>query len=166
MDRPRKISKTGRARACCEVRSALLLATLLVFVSNALAGGNEQTGPIQNAVDIKTRVAADYPRLETLYKYIHTHPELSLFEEKTAARLAGGAARDLGFEVTEKVGGNGIVGVLKNGKGPTVMVRTDLDAAPRPSRANQSALRQQGSASVTPTATTSALCTPAVTMST
>jgi hippurate hydrolase len=79
--------------------------------------------------EIKKRVTADYDRLEALYKHIHTHPELSLIEEQTAARLAREMG-DLGFEVTEKVGGHGIVAVFRNGQGPTVLVRTDMDALP------------------------------------
>src|SRR5262249_4527893 len=69
------------------------------------------------------------PSLEALYKHIHSHPELSLQEVQTAARLAK-ELKAVGFEVTEKVGSTGIVGVLKNGKGPTVLVRTDMDALP------------------------------------
>ncbi len=70
-----------------------------------------------------------YPQLETIYKDIHSHPELSFKETRTAAKLAT-QMRDIGFEVTEKVGGTGIVAIYKNGAGPTVMVRTELDALP------------------------------------
>jgi hippurate hydrolase len=70
-----------------------------------------------------------YPSLDKLYQDLHRTPELSLHEEKTAAKLAA-QLRALGFEVTEKVGGTGIVGVLRNGKGPTVLLRTELDALP------------------------------------
>jgi amidohydrolase len=69
------------------------------------------------------------PELEALYRELHQNPELSLQEEKTAANLAG-RLRKLGFEVTQKVGGHGVVAILRNGKGPTVMLRTDLDALP------------------------------------
>ncbi len=64
-----------------------------------------------------------------LYKYLHANPELSYHEVNTAKRIAK-ELRALGFEVTEGVGGHGIVAILKNGDGPTVMVRTDLDALP------------------------------------
>ncbi|HEX8435423.1 amidohydrolase, partial [Archangium sp.] len=70
-----------------------------------------------------------YPELDALYRDLHQNPELSLQEEKTAAKLAE-RLRKLGFEVTQKVGGHGVVAVLRNGKGPTVMLRTDLDALP------------------------------------
>jgi hippurate hydrolase len=78
---------------------------------------------------IEKFVAGHYPELDALYKHFHSHPELSYQEEKTAAHLAK-EMKELGFEVTEKVGGHGIVCVLKNGNGPTVLVRTDMDALP------------------------------------
>ena len=70
-----------------------------------------------------------YPELDTLYRDLHQTPELSMNEEKTAAKLAA-KLRALGFEVTQKVGGHGVVGLLRNGPGPTVMVRADMDALP------------------------------------
>lgn len=70
-----------------------------------------------------------YKDLVNLYQHLHKHPELS-FQEKETSKLMAGQLRDLGFEVTEHVGGFGVVGVLKNGRGPTVMVRTDMDALP------------------------------------
>lgn len=74
-------------------------------------------------------LSALYPSLEATYQDLHRAPELSLQEVKTAAKLAE-KLRALGFEVTTGVGGNGIVGVLRNGKGPTVLLRTDMDALP------------------------------------
>jgi amidohydrolase len=70
-----------------------------------------------------------YPSLDALYIDLHKNPELSLHEEKTASKMAA-HLRSLGFEVTEHVGGHGVVGVLRNGVGPTVLVRTDMDALP------------------------------------
>jgi amidohydrolase len=70
-----------------------------------------------------------YPQLDALYLDIHKNPELSGSEERTAAKLADQLQR-LGYAVTTKVGGNGVVGVLKNGAGPTVLLRTELDALP------------------------------------
>jgi hippurate hydrolase len=81
------------------------------------------------AADVEKRIAAEVDSLEALYKHLHEHPELSLQEEKTAARLAK-ELRELGFEVTEGVGGHGVVAVLKNGPGPVVLVRADMDALP------------------------------------
>src|SRR4051794_31927827 len=74
-------------------------------------------------------VDALYPELDGLYTLLHQHPELSNHEEQTAA-LLGERMKKLGFTVTQKVGGFGLVAVLKNGAGPTVLVRTDLDGLP------------------------------------
>jgi amidohydrolase len=70
-----------------------------------------------------------YPDLDKLYIDLHQTPELSLHEEKTAAKLAA-RLKALGYEVTTGVGGTGVVAILKNGKGPTVLVRADMDALP------------------------------------
>ena len=78
---------------------------------------------------IEAAFERDYPRLDALYKDIHAHPELAFQEEKTAAKLAA-EMRAIGFEVTEKVGKTGLVALYRNGNGPTVMVRTELDALP------------------------------------
>jgi amidohydrolase len=78
---------------------------------------------------IETSVEADYPKLDALYKEIHAHPEIAFQEVKTAARLAT-EMRALGFEVTEKIGKTGLVAIYKNGDGPVIMVRTELDALP------------------------------------
>jgi len=72
---------------------------------------------------------AQYSHLDALYKDIHTHPELSFQETRTAARLAA-ELKARGYEVTEGVGKTGIVALYRNGPGPTVMVRTELDALP------------------------------------
>jgi amidohydrolase len=74
-------------------------------------------------------VEAVYPEARALYLDIHENPELSSHETQTAAKLAG-RLRGLGYDVTEHVGGTGIVALLKNGAGPTVMLRTELDALP------------------------------------
>ena len=74
-------------------------------------------------------LAGETEPLGELYRELHATPELSMQETATAAKLAG-RLRALGFEVTEGVGGTGIVGVLRNGDGPVVMLRTDLDALP------------------------------------
>jgi amidohydrolase len=74
-------------------------------------------------------LSALYPSLDALYIDLHKTPELSFQEEKTGAKMAA-QLRTLGFEVTERVGGFGVVGVLRNGKGPTLMVRTDTDGLP------------------------------------
>ena len=79
---------------------------------------------------VEQAIDRDYPRLEQLYRELHSHPELSLREEKTSARIADELAA-AGFAVERRVGGGyGIVGVLTNGPGPVILVRTDLDALP------------------------------------
>ena len=70
-----------------------------------------------------------YPQLDALYLDLHQNPELSGRETKTAAKLAE-RLRQLGYEVTTGVGGTGVVGVMRNGSGPTVLLRTELDALP------------------------------------
>lgn len=74
-------------------------------------------------------VAAAYPQAHDLYLDLHQHPELSAHETQTAAKLAS-QLRGLGYEVTEHFGGTGLVAIMKNGAGPTVMLRTELDALP------------------------------------
>ena len=69
------------------------------------------------------------PALEALYKDIHSHPELSMQEERTAG-IAAERLRAAGYEVTTGVGKTGVVGLLRNGDGPTVMLRADMDALP------------------------------------
>src|SRR6266403_4438791 len=78
---------------------------------------------------IEVLVENEYPKLDALYKDIHAHPEIAFQEEKTAAKLAA-EMRAIGFDVTEKVGKTGLVALYKNGDGPTIMVRTELDALP------------------------------------
>ena len=67
--------------------------------------------------------------LEALYIDLHRHPELS-FQETRTAGIAAQHLRDLGLEVTEQVGLTGVIGVLRNGEGPTVWLRADMDALP------------------------------------
>ena len=69
------------------------------------------------------------PDLEALYKDVHSHPELSMHETRTAG-LAADRLRAAGFEVATGIGKTGVVGVLRNGEGPTVMLRADMDALP------------------------------------
>ena len=75
------------------------------------------------------QVSSVLPEAQTLYLDLHQHPELSSHETRTAAELAN-RLRTLGYEVTEHVGGTGVVAILKNGAGPTVMLRTELDGLP------------------------------------
>ena len=80
--------------------------------------------------DIAAQVEADYQaRLEALFLDFHSHPELSYMENRTAGIIAA-QLREAGAEVTEGVGGTGVVGVMRNGAGPTVLVRADMDGLP------------------------------------
>jgi hippurate hydrolase len=78
---------------------------------------------------LQTEVNSVYPQVQALYEDLHQHPELSNHEVNTAAKLAS-QLRQLGYEVTEHGGGTGVVGIMRNGAGPTVMLRTELDALP------------------------------------
>lgn len=97
-------------------------ASLFLFVS-LVASGYAQT------VESSKEVDAVYPAANAFYIDLHQSPELSSHENHTAAKVAA-RLRDLGYTVTEGIGGTGVVAILKNGAGPTVMLRTELDALP------------------------------------
>ena len=80
---------------------------------------------------VLAKVALDYPSLEAYYKNLHQHPELSLMEERTSTDLAA-QLRTAGYDVSEKFGGFGVVAVLRNGPGPVLLIRADMDALPVP----------------------------------
>jgi len=104
------------------MRKTLLAAIIVIGIAAGLAGqtaANPALAPLDSI----------YPDLDKLYIDLHQTPELSLHEEKTAAKLAA-RLKALGYEVTTGVGGTGVVAILKNGKGPTVLVRADMDALP------------------------------------
>ncbi|MES2152516.1 MAG: amidohydrolase [Pseudomonadota bacterium] len=84
---------------------------------------------VSHKADVAGQVNAMYPKLEAIYKDLHAHPEIAFQEVRTAAKLAA-EMRAIGFEVTEKIGKTGLVAIYKNGAGPTVMVRTELDGLP------------------------------------
>jgi amidohydrolase len=102
--------------------SLLLIYSLCLFCSGSFA---QQAGTKK----IESFINTAYPDLFALYKQLHANPELSFQEKNTAATLAA-QLRKAGYQVTENFGGYGIVGILKNGSGPCVMIRTDLDALP------------------------------------
>jgi hippurate hydrolase len=97
--------------------------TVLFLLAAVAVAAAAQTAASSKEVD------AVYPEARALYLDLHQTPELSSHETQTAAKLAG-RLRSLGYDVTEHVGGTGIVAILKNGAGPTVMLRTELDALP------------------------------------
>ncbi len=88
-----------------------------------------------NEPDIKDLITEDIDYLVAFYKNIHQNPEISLREENTAKTLAN-ELKEIGFEVTENFGGYGIVGIFKNGNGPQILYRTDMDALPMYEKTN------------------------------
>jgi amidohydrolase len=106
-----------------------MLISASACLAAALAPARAELDVAKLKASIETSVEADYPKLDALYKDIHAHPEVAFQEVKTAAKLAA-EMRALGFEVTEKIGKTGLVAIYKNGEGPTILVRTELDALP------------------------------------
>ena len=82
-----------------------------------------------NAAALQDAIKADMPQLMAMYRDLHANPELSMAEARTPAKLAA-EVRKLGFTVTEKVGKTGVVAVMKNGPGPVLLLRADMDALP------------------------------------
>jgi amidohydrolase len=115
----------------------------LILASSMLA-----SSPLSAAPDYAASIKADYDKsLGALWDYFHRNPELSFKEVNTAARMAKELRAVSGMVVTEKVGGTGVVGVLKNGEGPVVLLRADMDGLPLQERSglpNASKVRQVG----------------------
>jgi len=109
----------------CIVKTATQF--LFLFLFALVASRYAQT--VTNSNSGSKEVNAVYPAAHDLYLDLHQTPELSSHETQTASKLAA-RLRNLGYEVTEGVGGTGVVAILKNGAGPTVMLRTELDALP------------------------------------
>lgn len=107
----------------------LVLSAGLVLLAFSPASAQNEARPHSRSQALQQKIDADYKHLRSLYEQLHAHPELAFQEEQTAARLAK-ELRQVGFTVTEKVGGTGIVALLKNGPGPTIMVRADMDGLP------------------------------------
>src|SRR5580700_4572378 len=118
-----KLERFAMTRFLAMLLGSAALSTLLPLQARAELDVVSLKSAIQRSVE------RDYPKLDALYKDIHAHPEIAFQEEKTAAKLAA-EMRALGFEVTEHVGKTGLVAIYKNGDGPTIMVRTELDALP------------------------------------
>jgi amidohydrolase len=104
--------------------STCRIAAISILLLSLLGGhASAQNTPLDK------QVSSVLPDAQALYLDLHQHPELSSHETRTAAELAN-HLRILGYEVTEHVGGTGVVAILKNGAGPTVMLRTELDGLP------------------------------------
>lgn len=96
----------------------------------AMAAPAKNSGGLKPVPGLSDRVAADYrEKLGPLFTDLHQNPELSWKETRTSGILAKNL-RDLGFEVTTNVGGTGIVAIARNGAGPVVLIRADMDALP------------------------------------
>ena len=106
------------SRSCKHSLQVVCLLALLSFLELRTFAGN-----------LDDWIEQESPQLTQLYKSLHQTPELSFQEEKTAARMAE-LMRELGLEVTANVGGHGVVSVLKNGDGKTLLLRADMDALP------------------------------------
>jgi len=105
------------------ITSSFVIATL--SLASVAPAQTPRAGDGANAA----QVDAIYPDIEKLYMDLHRNPELAFHEQRTAATLVA-RVKALGFEVTTGVGGTGIVAILRNGPGPVVMLRTELDALP------------------------------------
>jgi metal-dependent amidase/aminoacylase/carboxypeptidase family protein len=108
-----------------EFRSSLMAA----LAALALAGAAQARDVTKHKAAIDAGLDRAYAHLDALYKDIHAHSELGFQETTTAAKLAK-EMRALGFEVTEHVGGTGVVAIYRNGPGLMVLLRTELDALP------------------------------------
>jgi len=104
--------------------SSILRTTLFLA---GVVGASAQAAPLP--APFAQQLNANYPAIEALYQDLHRNPELGFAEHQTAAKLAE-RAKALGFDVTTGVGGTGVVAIMKNGPGPTVMLRTEMDALP------------------------------------
>ncbi len=114
----RDVGASGRV----EWRGWRMVAVGVLWSASALAAGAGHAAA--------SSLDSAYPSLDSLYLDLHSNPEISLQEKTTSAKMAARLREIDGFEVTEGVGGYGVVGVLRNGEGPVVMLRTDLDALP------------------------------------
>lgn len=112
-----------------------LMLVLSCFALFGVSPASDIRLPLQDDIlkSVESHVETQLSQLQATYLDLHKNPELSTKELRTAKKLAD-ALKQMGYDVTEKVGnetsGFGIVGILKNGEGPTVMIRTDLDALP------------------------------------
>ena len=105
------------------MKKNLITAPLLFFLAGLSLAGQDINTLISREVNASLTFA------ESMYRDLHQNPELSFQEFRTASKMAE-ELRKLGFDVTTGIGGNGVVGVMKNGSGPVIMLRTDMDALP------------------------------------
>ena len=102
-------------------QSIKMMLTIVVLIASM---------PMTSSADtLKAAVASDYAYLDKLFKYFHANPELSMQESETSDHLAR-EIEAAGFTVTRNIALTGLVGIMKNGAGPTVMIRADMDGLP------------------------------------
>lgn len=118
---PRATLSRYRGRRCCETTRSFFAAIALCLSMSGLSGADDAASDAW--------IAANIGPLVELYCQLHQSPELSLKEEQTAARMAE-ELRALGIKVSTGIGGHGVVGVLENGSGKVLMLRSDMDALP------------------------------------
>ena len=109
--------------------AALIALTAIPVREPAFGQGTQQQSPAGGQAALPGPSDDLIVKLERVYKDIHANPELSMQERRTA-RIAANWLREEGYEVAEGVGGTGVVGVLRNGEGATVLLRADMDALP------------------------------------
>lgn len=130
------------------MRDLLLAAAAIALLPASPAAAQNAAQNASGPGEIRTAVKADYDAsLGALWDWFHRNPELSFREVNTAARMAKELRAVPGMTVTEKVGGTGVVGVLKNGDGPVVLLRADMDGLPVEEKSglpNASKARQVG----------------------
>jgi amidohydrolase len=105
-------------------KTTYLFIILAMFVAAKPIDAAELTPPL-----FVSKVQTKLPQWIKTYKHLHQNPELSYHEKQTANQMVS-HLKKMGFKVSSNIGGHGVVGILKNGKGPTVMMRTDMDALP------------------------------------
>ncbi|WP_323809444.1 amidohydrolase [Sphingobium baderi] len=111
------------------VLAAVLAAVSLPSIAGAQTAAPPASAPAPRQSEIGAAIAGDMDGLMTLYRDLHANPELSGQEVNTAGKLAR-RLRAMKFDVTEKVGGTGVVAVMKNGSGPVLLIRADMDGLP------------------------------------
>ncbi|MCX6897229.1 MAG: amidohydrolase [Verrucomicrobia bacterium] len=120
----------NRRPSCRDFVISNVLATCaIICLLLATEEATRADSPAAAKPQVQARVEVEYGSLFEFYKDLHSHPELSFHEERTSKQLAD-KLRAAGLEVTEKIGGHGVVGVLRNGNGPVALVRADMDALP------------------------------------
>jgi amidohydrolase len=119
-------------QACCinKLSATAIDETTRLVLRSQLTQPEEKLSVTSNSsADVLTRLSEIRPWLEDLYRDLHQHPELSHQEHRTA-KLAADRLRDWGYDVHDGIGGTGVIGVLRNGDGPSVLMRADMDALP------------------------------------